>query len=82
MCLYLTQVIAGSICNKGHTYQGSIRMCLSISSICRCLIPLTGTVIDFADEAQVAIFDATNSTEERREKLVSPQQQSKAALHI
>jgi len=24
-----------------------------------------------ADEAQVAIFDATNSTEERREKLVS-----------
>ena len=46
------------------------------------MIPLTGIAVDFADEAQVAIFDATNSTEERREKLVSPEQQSKAALYI
>lgn len=57
-------------------------LCRSIVSTCRCLIPCTGSAVDFADEAQVAIFDATNSTEERREKLVSPQQQSKAALYI
>lgn len=52
----------------------------SIVPTCRFVIPLTGNAVDYADEAQVAIFDATNSTEERREKLVSPQQQFETAL--